>query len=320
MRFLPHLTSANGRKIWMSRFPEYATRAVFSCASILLGTVALVFGPAVRAAADIETGQILDRGRFPRTLVLTPVGGATDILAPIDTRGELRITGLEPGDYEIASLRLTAAAPVPNISRIRVGDDGRLAVVTCQTVRRRIAANAALGKCAGRKLAASQRPKVPDSWIEPIAFDDMKSDNAVIFEVDRGFRVMNPPPCDPLPGRPDTCNRSPQRNYIDINASSSIEMTKLARTNAAELIVAERTKNGAFNDLPDFIRRVCTRADIDFGDVAVSFGSTKLVTAINREPKQPSFRCSAGGSAIELLGQKFVLEPRQLQFGAKMYF
>lgn len=304
----------------MSRFPKYATLAVFSGASILLGTVALVFGPAVRAAADIETGQMLDRGRFPRTLVLTPVGGSTDILAPIDMRGELRITGLEPGDYEIDSLRLTAAAPVRNNSRIRIGDDGRLAVIACQTVSRRVTANVARGKCAGRKLAQNQRGTVPDSWIEPITFDDIKSDKVAIFEIDRTFRVANPPPCDPLPGRRDTCNRSPQRNYIDVNASSSIEMTKLARTNAAELIVAERTKNGAFIDLPDFIQRICTKADVDFGDAAVLFGSTKLVSARSSEPKQASFRCSGRGSAIEILGQKFALEPRNLQFGAKMYF
>lgn len=304
----------------MSGFFRYATFVMFAGAPILLATFALVFGPAVGAAADIETGQMLDRGRFPRTLVLTPVGGSTDILAPIDTRGELRITGLEPGDYEIASVRLTAAAPVRNNSRIRAGDDGRLAVVACQTITRSVAVNRARGKCVGRKLAANQRAKVPDGWIEPIAFDDIKSDKAVIFEVDRMFRVVNPPPCDPLPGQPDTCKRSPQRNYIDVNASSATEMTNLARTNAAELIVAERTKNGGFRDLQDFIQRICRKADVDFGDAAVLFGSTKLVRGRSSEPNQSGFKCSGGGRAIELLGQKFVLEPRHLQFGAKMYF
>jgi hypothetical protein len=240
-------------------------------AFLAAGTAALSASPALAfGKLKGKVGSVGDKGTVIRSL-----SDGSVIVVPVDPNGEMRLTGLQPGDYEIASLRLTAAAPLRPTSRptsLHVDDDGRLAF-------------------AMRKLGkrAEAIPFDGPDGIIPI--------EAVMLDVQRSFAILPPPPCDPLPGRPDTCNRTAQRNHIDVNASTATDIVRLApttTTEAADVIVAERTKNGAYKSLSDFAQRVCPKARIDFDDVPVRFGETRIVMHRGGEPKSQGWKCAPG--------------------------
>lgn len=221
-------------------------------------------------------------------VIIRPVAGGAVIIAPVDANGELRISGLSAGEYEVAPLRLTAAAPVRH-TEIRVGDDGRLALALVETSKRTLS-------------------------VEAIAVDGAKGIvpvNAVLFDLRKSFAVAFPPPCDPLPGRPDTCDRMPKRNHIDVNVSSAADIVRVApatSVSAAAMIVAEREKAGPYTSIEDFARRNCPSNAIDFGQAPVRIGEILMIlnAPATADGSVSGFQCSPGArEQFSLYGKKY---------------
>lgn len=236
-------------------------------------------------------------------LVVKKKPGNAPIIIPGDANGEVRLIGLEPGDYEIEPLRLTAAAPVRNTSITKVGPDGKLAFVILQGDAPQ--AKAGLKKCVGRKLAARLCGEADGLQIEQIAFDGPGGklpDNAVVLNYRQAFTISPPIPC--APPRPGMVSNCPGRirSFIDVNASPEAEMIRLAPTlspEAAKIIAAERARK-PFSGLGDFARRVCSRVAVDFDDAAVQMGSTSILLKRGGNPKDPGWKCHPGGGVGDL--------------------
>ena len=210
------------------------------------------------------------------------------ILVPSDANSEVRLTGLEPGDYEVA-LAICCSKSKSNVKNniiLSVGGDGRLAFVTTKETLRPLPNE--------RRVSERLRHKV-----SAIPFDGGTGkipENAVIFDVRQVFSVSPPIPCAPTPpGTPNTCGRI--RNHIDVNASNAAEIVRLAPETslaAAETLIAERTKNGYFESAHDFASRVCTKTNIDFGDAPVRMGNASIFVNRGGDPKQAGFKCASG--------------------------
>lgn len=273
-------------------------------AALVLALIAdAVPGMVGNAAAYEEKGkgQHFDRGRFPRTIAFKQSPGDGMTLVSSDALGELRMTGLEPGDYEIWPLRLTAAAPVRNAALFSVSPDGRIALALREATRSDDGAVAGRSKPNDRSLGTR---------IESIAFEPRAAGlpgGGGVIDLRQVFQISPPVPCAyPGPGKPNTCGYR-SRNHIDVNASPAEEITRLApqaSPSAVAAIVDERSKNGAFRDVIDFAQRLCARTAIDFGDVSLRLGSTSVVVQRGGDPKANGFRCAAGTRTFDMLGQK----------------
>jgi hypothetical protein len=298
---------ANGVALLAAVSITTVSPAQSGAAFLAAGTAALTPSPAL--ALGKLKGKLVKSG--DSGTVIRSVADGSVIVVPVDTNGEVRLTGLEPGDYEVASLRLTAAAPVRGTG-LHVSEDGRLAFAMRKSVKH--------VEAVGMGRTQKSKPFLAPS-AEAILFDGpagIVPVDAVMLDLRQSFAVLQPPPCDPLPGRPDTCNRTPQRNHIDVNASSAAEIVRLAPTTsaeAAELIVAERTENGAYKGLGDFAQRVCTKARIDFDDVPVRFGEARVVTRRGGEPKSQGWKCAPGKDGSTSFEASLFWGPILIPFG-----
>ncbi len=264
-----------------------ASISAFPSGAALLSAATAALSASSALAGGKLKGKIVKAG--DKGSIIRPVSGDDAFIVPSDAHGEVRLTGLEPGDFEIAPLLIPRSRWEKSRPKqmLRVGDDGQLAFAVRE-----------------EKLRPDPRVRYAGPpvrrFVEAIPFDGVSGTipvDAMVFDVRQSFAVLQPPPCDPLPGRPDTCNRTSWRNHIDVNASTAEEIIRLAPTTsakAAAVIVAERTKNGAYKNLGDFAQRVCTKTRIDFDNASVRFGKTQILMKRGTDPKNPGFKCKPG--------------------------
>lgn len=254
-------------------------------AVVAAGTLALWATPALAQTSIPGVGTVIKKNP-----------GNTPIIAPSDTNGEVRLTGLEPGEYTVQVFE--GQQPMP----LKVGRDGRLAFVAYEDVKR--ADPAAADRRARRALPVVRR------WAEQIPFDGpggKMPEKAVVLDLRESFTISPPVPCArPRPSMPSYCPGR-IRNFIDVNASSGEEMRRLAPTlsvEAAAFIVAERTRRGAFKDAQDFASRVCAKVAIDFDDASLKMGATTIVMRRGGNPKDPGFKSFSGDNIVRLFGSR----------------
>lgn len=242
-------------------------------ALIAAGTAALWASPALAQNQIPGVGIVVKHGR-----------SAT--IAPSDANGEVRLTGLEPGEYSVRVFE--GAEEVP----MRVGRDGRLAFVAWEDAK------------APDPRAADPRARralpVVRRWAEQIAFGDGRDTTAILAKPGPG---LVDGPCDepPCPFRPR------QAGLIDVNTSPAEELVPglVNSPGAARAIVAERNSGGPFKGLVDFARRVCPKVAVDFEDASIKFADqTMLVRRGTGSPKNAGFKCARGTGELELLGKK----------------
>lgn len=250
--------------------------------ALSVGAAALWATPALASLGIPGVGSIIKSG--PRI-----------IIAPSDANGEVRLTGLEPGDYTVQVFG--GQQPVP----LRVGRDGRLAFVAYEDVKR--------ADPAAADPRARRAPPVVRRWAEQIPFDGSGGklpDKAVVLDLRQSFTISPPVPCArPVPGVASFCPGR-IRNFIDVNASSAEEMRRLAPTLSAEaaaFIVAERTRGGAFKDAQNFASRVCAKVAIDFDDASLQMGATTIVMKTGN-PKSPGWKSEPRDNVVRLFGSR----------------
>lgn len=200
--------------------------------------------------------------------------GPQPIFVPSDANGEVRLTGLEPGEYSVRVFE--GAEEVP----MRVGRDGRLAFVAWEDAK--AADPRAADPRARRALPVVRR------WAEQIAFD--KGSGPVGPASLKGGSVI-----------------IALRATIDVTTSDVAAIARETRNTpeAARAIVAERTRGGPFKDMIDFAQRVGPLTAVDFEDASVKFGEqTLLVNRGNGSPKNAGFKMGRGTSDFSLFGTK----------------
>jgi DNA uptake protein ComE-like DNA-binding protein len=260
--------------------------------------------------------------------------GNSPIVAPSDKNGEVRITGLAPGEYTV---RVFDGAEE---TAMRVGRDGKLSFVTRENYTKPDP-NASDPR-ARRALPVLRR------WAEPIPFyigkagasgeadtPNLSSDPAVIAKRKKGlilartataqpdgggtqslpagavvldmkaqFTMTPPSPCAfPPPGTKSTCFGPRPQGHIDVNSSIAREINRIAPSTgieAASAIVSEREKNGVYKDATDFARRICTVTSIDFDDASIRMGDTTIIMPRGGDPKASGFKCAPQDNMVRL--------------------
>jgi hypothetical protein len=257
---------------------------------VTAGTAALWASPALAQNTIPGVGVIVKSN-----------SGRGAIIVPSDANGEVRLTGLEPGDYtlQVPCSGPRGCHPWPERdfkTKVRVERDGRLALAAWED--------------SSRTAPGATAPS-PRRWAQAIAFagpGGHQPANAVVLDMRAAFHVSPPIPCArPRPGQPSTCGRI--RNHVDVNASSAEEMTRHATTltrEAARVILAERTR-APFTDAGDFARRICPKVEIDFDDAAVRMGSTSILMKRSGDPKANGFKCGPREEAVRLFWVTFPL-------------
>lgn len=201
-------------------------------------------------------------------LVVEKTPGNAPILVPSDANGEVRLTGLEPGEYEVKLLG--SRAPVT----MEVGRDGKLAFVVRRDVK---------GSHAPRSADPRARRALPvvREWVERCCDNTDNWDRSAF-----GLRDMQMP---------------------DINTGTAEELmagTNISRK-AAAFIVEERGRGGLYKDPLDFAQRVGGSVTVDFGYSSVRIGDTTIV-AKGLNPKNPGFKMVKGSGVVEVYGKAFV--------------
>ncbi len=250
-------------------------------------------------------------------LVVKKKPGNAPIIVPSDANGEVRLTGLEPGDYDVAPLRLTAATPVRYIS-VHVGEDGRLAFAVKEGPKGDVG-HGRVAAAPGQVASPS-----PPRWAEAIPFDGAAGTmpvGAVVLDMRQQFTISPPVPCTrPRPGMPSTC-AARFRNHVDVNASPVEEMRRLAPTLSAEaaaLIIAARTRGGAFRNPQDFANRVCAVTAVNFDDASIKMGNTSITMRRGVDPKSPGWICNPQPGTVDLFASR--IATREVQFGFRFQF
>lgn len=217
-------------------------------------------------------------------------GKGLPIIAPSDAKGEVRIIGLDPGGYEIAPLRLTAAAPVRYTEGI-VESDGRLSFVVYEDIKR--ADPKAADPRARRALPVVQR------WAELIPFSDAAA--------------AAPPPPETADGPSCPTGAFCTWNKVDLNTATAQQIADQTGTSmqSAVHIMVQREKGGAYTSIEDFARRNCrtmaidmNRGGIQVGDAIVLFAGSQAKGAAAGS-QLPGFQCGpGGGKQYSLYGKK----------------
>jgi hypothetical protein len=222
-------------------------------------------------------------------IVVKRQSGNSAIIAPSDSNGAVRLTGLQPGQYSVRVLKELAETVM------RVGRDGRLAFVAREDYSR--PDPNAVDPRARRALPVVRR------WAEQITFGKETPTDAVVIDVRNAMRFFPTPCAPPPPGKRGACGTA--RNHIDINASPAGEIVRHApglSLQTAEAIVAERARNGRFTGIEDFSRRLCPSAEVDFGQAPVRFGDQVFILSlpVSAKGSVPGFRCAPGDNMFRL--------------------
>ena len=188
------------------------------------------------------------------------------IIAPTDQDGIVRLTGLEPGEYEVNLIGDGAYI------LIQVGAEGRMAF-------------------AAKRETTYPDPKATDprarralplvrEWVEQCC--ENKDRPGVTIAMDAEAKQMP-----------------------DVNTSTAEQLTNGTnnRPEAAAFIVAERAKGGPYKDPLNFAQRVGGSVTVDFGYSSVRIGDTMII-ARGGNPKDPGFKTIAGSGVVELYGKK----------------
>lgn len=253
-------------------------------ALVVAGAAALGTAPAM--AAGKLKGKITGNG--DKGTIIRSLSTNAAIIAPSDANGEVRLTGLEPGAYNVQVVDGTQR------TEVRVGPDGRLAFATWQEIQRAEDGDR-------RALPAVHR------WAEQIAFDLATLGDGAVFDL-RAIRRMNPIPCAPTPpGVTPACGV--MRNFIDINASSPQEMVRVSpglSMQSAVHIMVQREKGGAYTSIEDLARRNCPFVAINMSGGAVKVAeATVMLAPSTGKLIVPGLQCQPrDGGQFSLYGKK----------------
>ena len=236
-------------------------------------------GAALVAAgtAALWASPALAQGGIPGVgLVVKRKPGNAPIIAPSDANGEVRLTGLEPGEYSVRVVEGAEETP------LRVGRDGRRAFTAWEDAK------------APDPRAADPRARralpVVRRWAEQIAFDKGSGPEGPASRICCTGWII------------------PLIALINVNTSDVAAIARETRNTpeAARAIVAERTRGGPFKDMIDFARRVGPLAAVDFEDASVKFGEQTLLVQRGGDPKQAGFKMGRGTSDFSLFGTKHI--------------
>ena len=192
--------------------------------------------------------------------------GNSPIIAPTDASGEVRLTGLAPGDYEVNLFG--NSKPVT----MTAGKDGRLAFVALRDVK---------GGPSPRAMDPRARRALPvvREWVERCCDNYDPPENRAAFDVTA-----------PMP---------------DVNTSTAEQLMAGTNNSqkTAGFIVAERKRGGPYKDPLDFAQRVGGTVTVDFGYSSVRIGDTTIIAKSN-DPKGLGFRTMKGSGVVELYNAK----------------
>ena len=252
---------ARHSKTWMGG-GLLAVLGLSALSPVQQGSVALtVAGAALWSAPAMAQSNIPGVG----TVVKKKPGDAA-IIAPTDASGEVRLTGLTPGEYEVKLFG--NSKPVT----MTAGKDGRLAFVALRDVK---------GGPSPRAMDPRARRALPvvREWVERCC------DNYDPPESRAAFDVTAPMP--------------------DVNTSTAEQLMAGTNNSqkTAGFIVAERERGGPYKDPLDFARRVGGTVSVDFGYSSVRIGDTTII-ARGGEPKANGFKAVRGSGVVELYNAK----------------
>lgn len=203
------------------------------------------------------------------------------IIAPTDADGVVRLTGLEPGEYEANLIGDTV------FILIQVGSEGRMA----------FAAKSEMTYPDPKATDPRARRALPlvRQWVEPVAFDSGGPDRISMVSYFMGNPLLSV-----------IAARSAATPVVpDVNTSTAEQLmhgTNNSRE-AAAFIIADRDKNGAYENPLDFAQRVGKTVTVDFGYSSVRIGDTFII-ARGGEPKAAGFKTIGGSGVVELYGKK----------------
>lgn len=244
------------------------------------GSVALtVAGAALWSAPALAVNNIPGVG-----IVVKKKPGDAAIIAPSDANGEVRLTGLAPGDYTVQVFGGREE------TSMKVAADGELAFVAHEDIKR--ADPKASAPRARRALPVVRR------WAEPIPFRDA---------------AAPPPPPEAAAGPSCPAGAICAWSKVDLNTASAQEIADRTGTSmqSAVHIMIQREKGGRYASIEDFARRNCrtmaidmSRGGIQIGDVVVLFSSSQAKGAAAGS-QLPGFQCGpGGGKQFSLYGKK----------------
>ncbi|MCY7279587.1 MAG: hypothetical protein LH610_01575 [Sphingomonas bacterium] len=246
-------------------------------ASTLTATALAALGLANLSPAQwVAAGVVLSAGMVATpalaSIAIPGVGviikkkpGNAPIVAPTEANGVIQLIGLEPGDYELSLIG------EERVTMVAVGRDGIL-------TSRAVAEDDGSGRHVEALRITAAAPMRNTAFNIRALFG---SDFLLVAVPGRSQR-----PADPV---------APKMRFIDINRSSAGDIVRLApatSAEAAEFIVAERAKSGAFKDPIDFAQRVCPRVSVDF-DLAPTRIGNALIVAKGTDPVKFGFKCAA---------------------------
>ena len=238
--------------------------------------VAMWSAPALAQSTVPGVGQVVKK----------KPGNSGDIrfIAPSDANGEVRLTGLEPGDYAVQVFGGREE------TSMKVAAGGELAFVAHEDIKR--ADPKATAPRARRALPVVRR------WAEPIAFRDA---------------AAPPPPPEAAAGPSCPAGAICAWSKVDLNTASAQEIADLTGTSmqSAVHIMVQREKGGRYASIEDFARRNCrtmaidmSRGGIQIGDVVVLFSSSQAKGAAAGS-QLPGFQCGPrDGKQFSLYGKK----------------
>lgn len=207
------------------------------------------------------------------------------IVVPSDSKGEVRLFGLEPGEYSVQVIG--GAQEVP----MKVGPDGQLAFVAYEDVQ--AAAPPPPNPRAGGRRNPPPLPVVR-RWAEQIAF---------------ASNPAAPPP--PGAGSPaEYCPNGPSCgwNVLDLNTNSADKIARATGMSmqAAVQVMVLREKGGPYTSIEDFARRNCPTSVIEMNQGVVKIGEATFVLAPQAgKPVTPGFQCAPrSGGQFSLYGRR----------------
>lgn len=246
-----------------------------------LGALAMMIGAGpgtVIPAGAYETGQLLIRDKG-RAIVVKMQSGDGSILAASDANGEVRLTGLTPGNYSVRVVEGAQQTP------IRVGPDGRMAFVAWQETKG--PDPEATDPRARRALPVVRR------WAEQIAFEGGQSSGFALVAGEAGW-----PPC------PKGWICSFDTTLIAGATAPQLSKSTGIPSETAAIIIAEQARSGPFEGVIAFARRICPQTSVDFQDASIRFGDQTMLVQRGGDPKSAGFKCARGTGDLELFGKK----------------
>ena len=233
------------------------------------GALLSVAGAAMWAAPALALGKV--KGKIKTSgdngMVIKRRYDDRVIVAPTDHAGLVRLTGLEPGEYEVNLIG------DGGYILIQVGAEGRMAF-------------------AAQRETTYPDPKATDprarralplvrEWVEQCCDNEDKPGVTIAMDAEA-------------------------KQMPDVNTSTAEQLTRGTNNSrkAAVSIVAEREKNGPYKDPLNFAQRVGGSVTVDFGYSSVRIGDTTIIARGGGSPKDAGFKTIAGSGVVELYGKK----------------